>query len=770
MKALYITAMASVVALLYICIVKVNKSDRQIAGSVKRVLQVAIVAALANLFTVVGKAELICMLEFTVYMIATDWMLYCVLCFAMEYTNNRFRGSIWKKILVAVIFLDMFSMLANLFLHQVFVLEPVMVRNRLQYFNLMPGDYFSLHLAVIYFLAAYSVVVVLIKFMRSPVIYRNKYLVVSVGMTLAIVLSVCFYLLNLFSEGFDYGMIAFGLEGVCIYYCALVFTPQQLVMRTLTYVEYDLSTALIVMDMDGEWVHLNKSAENLLSEVDRVTDENGMTLRAWCMNRYLDCDEGFEENRSFMRHGRPVYLKIQFNQMTDTKNRLVGSFFMIQDRTEEEESLNLERYRNAHDELTGLYNKEHFFQKVEERLRQNSSRTHYMIVSDVKNFKLINDVFGNKQGDAILCQIADTLREMVTSEEMIYGRLGNDRFGLLVPKDLHSEEVLLAGLERVTHIEGQKEYTMIIHVGIYEITDINIPVSVMCDRALMALSMIKGDYQMRIAYYDETLRKTALREQELTRELERAIEQQHLTMYLQPQVSVDGKALGAEALIRWKHPRQGMITPGEFIPVFEKNGMIAQVDRYMWEAACRQVRKWNDAGETKMYISVNISPKDFYFLDVCGTFQNLVQKYEISPRQLKLEITETAIMMNLQRQLELIEKLRQAGFIVEMDDFGSGYSSLNMLKDIKVDILKIDMAFLRKSEDEPRGRKILQMIISLSRQLGMPVITEGVETLEQVEFLSEMGCDIFQGYYFAKPMEVSEFEERYMGMVRVAQM
>ena len=194
----------------------------------------------------------------------------------------------------------------------------------------------------------------------------------------------------------------------------------------------------------------------------------------------------------------------------------------------------------------------------------------------------------------------------------------------------------------------------------------------------------------------------------------------------------------------------------------KKNGMIVKLDQYMWEAACKQLRKWKDEGKKDMYISVNISPKDFYFMDVKQVLTDLVKKYNIEPQKLKLEITETAIMTNIDNPVEILDGLRKEGFIIEMDDFGSGYSSLNMLKDIYVDILKIDMAFLRKSNDEERGRKILKTMIQLAKDLEMPTITEGVETLEQVEFLKAMGCKMFQGYYFAKPMDVATFEEKYM--------
>ena len=265
-----------------------------------------------------------------------------------------------------------------------------------------------------------------------------------------------------------------------------------------------------------------------------------------------------------------------------------------------------------------------------------------------------------------------------------------------------------------------------------------------------------------MAYYDEGLRSNVLNEQALTGDLAEAMENGQIRIYLQPQMDGEGKVLGAEALVRWQHPDRGMLAPGAFIGIFEKNGSIVRLDCHVWELACRQLRRWKDQGREDLYISVNISPMDLYFIDLYKTFAGLVEKYGISPGNLKLEITETAMMSDLEKQLQMISKLREAGFVVEMDDFGSGYSSLNMLKDIQVDVLKIDMAFLGETEDKLRAQKILRTIVELSRQLEVPVISEGVETQEQVEFLREIGCNMFQGYYFARPMEVGIFEEKYM--------
>lgn len=376
---------------------------------------------------------------------------------------------------------------------------------------------------------------------------------------------------------------------------------------------------------------------------------------------------------------------------------------------------------------------------------------------------MINDLFGAKVGDSVLVNCARMLEDQVNGA-LIYGRIGNDIFGVLMPKAIYDEEHFANEAQKAfaSCMDKNAFFPLINYIGVYEITDRTIPVSVMCDRARMAIATIKGDYHKRVAYYDDVLRENIRYEQELISELDDAIREGQLKMYLQPQVSTEGKILGGEALVRWQHPVKGMIAPIAFIPVFEKNGLISDVDKYMWESACKQLRKWKDEGKEDLYISVNISPRDFYLLNIYQVFTELVNKYDIAPQNLKLEITETAVVIDLQRQMELIERLRRIGFVVEMDDFGSGYSSLNMLKDIHVDVLKIDMAFLRKAEDEERSKKILQMIISLSGQLGMPVITEGVETAEQVEILTEMGCDMFQGYYFAKPMEVEKFEELYL--------
>ena len=213
--------------------------------------------------------------------------------------------------------------------------------------------------------------------------------------------------------------------------------------------------------------------------------------------------------------------------------------------------------------------------------------------------------------------------------------------------------------------------------------------------------------------------------------------------------------------VEWQHPDKGLLAPGVFIDVLEKTGFVYRLDRYMWDKAVKQLAEWKKRGINDYHISVNISTKDFYLIDVYETFVGLVEKYDIDPKLLKLEITETALMSDFNKNMVIIKRLQKYGFDIEIDDFGSGYSSLNMLKDISADVLKIDMGFLRASENEVKGQDILESIIGLANKLGMRVITEGVEKKTQVDMLYDMGCKMFQGYYFSKPIPVDEFEKKY---------
>ena len=417
-------------------------------------------------------------------------------------------------------------------------------------------------------------------------------------------------------------------------------------------------------------------------------------------------------------------------------------------------------HQSTHDDLTGIWNRKYFEERCAERL-QNEPGNYLMLCSDIAEFKLVNELFGREKASSLLCAEADIFKNWPDQKHILYGKLPDDRFALLIQKEYFPLELLTECTETLQRTLGSPTYRIKISYGIYAVNDPQESVASMCDKALIAMKSIHESLEQCVAFYKPEMLHQAIHDRELTGTFERALQNGEFQIYLQPQIAVDGRLLGAEALARWVHPDQTMTPPGEFIPLFERTGLIHRLDEAIWEQAARKLRDWRSRGLQDYHISVNISAKDFFYIDICRHFTELTEHYDIPPAKLNLEITESALTQDvpdLQRQLR---RLQQAGFLIEIDDFGSGYSSLNMLKDICADILKIDMGFLRETENLERSRIILRSVLELAHALNMPVITEGVETREQVQALTEMGCDAFQGYHFSPPLPVAAFEARY---------
>jgi len=410
-----------------------------------------------------------------------------------------------------------------------------------------------------------------------------------------------------------------------------------------------------------------------------------------------------------------------------------------------------------YDRLTGLYSKEFFYQQAREILIQHPDKEYDIICSDIVNFKLINDIFGIQAGDQLLCGVADLYLRTV-GEEGICGHFNADQFACLFERRFdYSEEMFGSWNDQINTLPYAKNIVM--KWGVYSITDRTVPIEQMCDRALLAARSLKAQYGKYYAVYDDELRSRLLREQAITDSMEPALEQGQFVIYLQPKYRIkDNQLAGAEALVRWIHPEWGFQSPAQFIPLFERNGFITKLDQYVWRQSCAIMRQWDDKGYPLASVSVNVSRADIYNADLSGTLMKIVQEYGLSPSRLHLEITESAYTEDPGQIVETVGHLRDLGFVIEMDDFGSGYSSLNMLNDMPVDVLKLDMKFIQSETAKPASQGILRFIMELARWMKLSVVAEGVETLEQLERLRDIGCDYVQGYYFAKPMPCDEFE------------
>ncbi len=411
------------------------------------------------------------------------------------------------------------------------------------------------------------------------------------------------------------------------------------------------------------------------------------------------------------------------------------------------------------DSLTGLYRRHSFFSNAEAFLENADPGKYCLVAIDIEHFKLFNEWYGQKAGDCFLIRVGDCLKQVQAEYGGVAGYMGSDDFGIVLPNDRAVLDRLQNQIVEYAKEHG-KDAGFMPAFGIYPIDNPRIPASGMYDRAVIALGMIKGNYAVRSSWYDSEMKQKMEENHKLLSDVQRALTNHEFTFYAQPKCNMaTGKIIGLESLVRWNHPEKGIVPPGSFIPLLEENGFISNLDLYIWEEVCRSVRGWMDRGYRAVPISVNVSRVDIYTLDVVKTFKDLTDKYSLPPALIEAEITESAYAEDYTRITAVAEGLRNAGFTVLMDDFGSGFSSLNMLKDVKVDVLKIDMKFLEMDEQSSnKGMNILETVINMARLMGLRVIAEGVETREQADFLLDMGCNYAQGYYFYRPMPIQVFE------------
>ncbi|MCD7996044.1 MAG: EAL domain-containing protein [Clostridiales bacterium] len=411
------------------------------------------------------------------------------------------------------------------------------------------------------------------------------------------------------------------------------------------------------------------------------------------------------------------------------------------------------------DSMMGLYRYGPFLERAEQFLRDKSGSKFSMVAIDIEHFKLFNEWYGEEAGDRFLTSIAEQLKEVEKQYDSMAGYMGGDDFAIIIPR----EESVLRNLERgIRHFVKQYGGSVgfLPAFGVYEIEEWDVSVSMMYDRASIALASVKGNYLNRMGRYDAGMKKKMEDDQLLLSEVQRALDNHEFIFYAQPQCNMlTGKIIGLESLVRWKHPVRGVVQPGEFIPLLERNGFITNLDLYVWDMVCARLHDWIAAGHKPVPIAVNVSRIDIYSMNVTNTFVELTGRYGIDPALLAIEITESAYAEDYNLIRQVVIDLRKAGFTVFMDDFGSGYSSLNMLKDVNVDVIKIDTKFLDMNEhSQNRGMGILETIVRMARLTQLRVIAEGVEKKEHVDFLRNVGCIYGQGYYYYRPMPIEQFE------------
>lgn len=404
------------------------------------------------------------------------------------------------------------------------------------------------------------------------------------------------------------------------------------------------------------------------------------------------------------------------------------------------------------DEITELYNRTYFFEIANETIKQ-SNEDICIVAMNVNNFKIINELYGMPVGDKVLFDIAKQLKTFDEKYNIILARFTSDHYYMCMPKRI---------FDNISFPQIYKTFLEDVDIrviyGVYIVDNkTSLPINVMCDKALEATHDKKQNYVDYIHFYSDDEHKKRLAELEIENCMEKSLAENQFYISIQPKFNAQtSKIVGGEALVRWKHPEKGVISPSLFIPVFEKNGFIIHLDYFVWEETCKFIAKRKKAGKLCVPISINISRAHFYGHELLNKLTSLIKKYNLDPMDIELEITESLCGEKADLIYDKIRDLQNAGFKIAMDDFGSGYSSLNMLKEMPLDIIKMDLKFL--DDDKEKGRLILKALIEMAQTMNLNVVVEGVELLSQVEFLRQFKDCILQGYYFSRPIMTNELD------------
>ena len=414
------------------------------------------------------------------------------------------------------------------------------------------------------------------------------------------------------------------------------------------------------------------------------------------------------------------------------------------------------------DLITGGNNWLHFVKRGTGLLKRKSASNAYAVIHiKMRKYRSFCTCFGVKEGEELIENLYHVLKKNIKHNEAMAHK-ENAEFGLLLTYT--DERQLCARIEAVERAMDAVLPKMKLYfaVGIYKVQQKERDIEQLYNNALLACDMLGEEAENQIAFFDVEMNKQRLWERKVEDDMDAALANREFQVYLQPKISTAEENLaGAEALVRWIHPQDGFIPPNKFIPIFERNGFILKLDDYMLEEIARQQAEWIRQGRRVVPISVNISRAHFAKEDLAEHICSIVDKYRVPHEVIELELTESAFFDDKKVLLQTVKKLRDAGFIVSMDDFGAGYSSLNSLKELQLDVLKLDADFFRGVDVQERGLLIVSEVIDLAKKLNMKIVAEGIENREQVDFLTEQECDLIQGYFFAKPMPVREFEEKY---------
>lgn len=689
---------------------------------------------------------------FCVYKVCAIWTYYLTFSFNHAFTNTTKKLGFIKEFYFILCFIDSVLLLANARVHVIFDLKQAFTNAGFFYWGIEYTSKFGFHKLVCAILSFSSLALFISSIVKAPSYNKVKYVTILTSESLVLIANYVFNSLNL---PLNISLLMLVASSIFIANYVNKDFSAPVLIGPLSAITESINDVIFCYDSSENLIYANSAAKNVFKKSNDNLENFAKEFRQnFLKNRpselSLKLDNG--EERYYITEYKDFFIS----------NSNIGSYLRLQDKTKETLESRRKNYIATHDLLTGLFNRSGFFKKMQEALYQNTFKNPILICTNIKDFKLINTIYSEQVGDSVLQNQTEVMKRLPGHKKSIIGRIADDKFAILMEKQDFDKDIFEEVFNEVSCIIEKTLYNIQIVAGIYEIYDKKDTIQSIYDKAKISLDAIKDSDNQIFSFYNPSMMEKMLKEKDIVNDFEKSLNEKQFSIQLQPVMDKEGNVLGAESVVRWNNPKYEDLTPSSFLDVLERTSLIYKLDVYVWELVAKKLHEWKERGFSDRFISVNVSSKDKFFIDIIKTFSELIKKYDISPQNFKVEIRETAMLENPEKTIAIFSQLKKLGIKVYIDNFGTGFSSLNVLKDFIADGIKMDTSFLSESKVSGKNKIILQTMISMSSDLGMEFIAKGVESENQMLALSKMDCKLFQGFYFSKPLPVKTYEAKYL--------
>lgn len=689
---------------------------------------------------------------FCVYKVCAIWTYYLTFSFNHAFTNTTKKLGFIKEFYFILCFIDSVLLLANARVNVIFDLKQAFTNAGFFYWGIEYTSKFGFHKLVCAILNFSSLALLISSIVRAPSYNKVKYVTILTSESLVLIANYVFNSLNL---PLNISLLMLVASSIFIANYVNKDFSAPVLIGPLSAITESINDVIFCYDSSENLIYANSAAKNVFKKSNDNLENFAKEFRQnFLKNRpselSLKLDNG--EERYYITEYKDFFIS----------NSNIGSYLRLQDKTKETLESRRKNYIATHDLLTGLFNRSGFFKKMQEALYKNTFKNPILICTNIKDFKLINTIYSEQVGDSVLQNQTEVMKRLPGHKKSIIGRIADDKFAILMEKQDFDKDIFEEVFNEVSCIIEKTLYNIQIVAGIYEIYDKKDTIQSIYDKAKISLDAIKDSDNQIFSFYNPSMMEKMLKEKDIVNDFEKSLNEKQFSIQLQPVMDKEGNVLGAESVVRWNNPKYEDLTPSSFLDVLERTSLIYKLDVYVWELVAKKLHEWKERGFADRFISVNVSSKDKFFIDIIKTFSELIKKYDISPQNFKVEIRETAMLENPEKTIAIFSQLKKLGIKVYIDNFGTGFSSLNVLKDFIADGIKMDTSFLSESKVSGKNKIILQTMISMSSDLGMEFIAKGVESENQMLALSKMDCKLFQGFYFSKPLPVKTYEAKYL--------